>query len=139
MHHRPIYLLCPSHPFSRRHPRDRRHRSRRGHYHDEDDDDEEDEDDESDSDGSLASEIYDGDSVASQVGNMYGGRMPGFGHRNGHHRGIEHFGRHPPHGPGIFMPPGGLPFNGHRGNRVAGMFERDPYRIGRDYDSETSW
>jgi len=86
------------------------------------------------------SEIYDGDSVASQVGNMYGGRMPGFGRRNGHHRGMEHIGRHQPHGPRILMHPGGSPFNGHRGNRVAGMFERDPYRIGRDYDdSEISY
>ncbi len=140
MHHGPVVHVCCPHPSHRRHHRDRRHHSRRGHRRDEDDDDEDDEDDESDSDASIMSEIYDGDSVASQVGNMYGGRMPGFGRRNGHHRGMEHIGRHQPHGPRILMHPGGSPFNGHRGNRVAGMFERDPYRIGRDYeDSEISY
>ena len=138
MHHGTTILVYPIHTSPRRHRRDRDHHSRHGHHRDEYDDDEDDEDDESDSVGSLISEIYDGDSVASQVGNMYGGRMSGHGRRNGHRRGIEHFGRHQPHG--MLMHSGGLPFHGHRGDRVAGMFARDPYRIGHDYeDSEVSY
>lgn len=132
-----VFYPIPS--SSRRRHGHRNPRSQRRHYEEEEDEDEDDEDYESDS-SSLMSEIYDGDSVASQVGNMYGGRMPGYRRRNGHRRGVGHSGHHQPHGPRFGMHQGGSPFHGHMGDRVAGMFDRSPYRIGYDYEgSEDSW
>lgn len=139
MYHAPMiqirHVQVPAYSSGRRRHGHRTPRSRRDHYHEEYEDDEDDEEDDSDSDRSIMSEIYDGASAASRLGNMYGGRMPGFGPWNGHHHGMGHIGHHQPHGHRHPMYPGGMPFHGHRGDRVAGMFERDPYRIGHGYES----
>ena len=126
-------IFCPR-MHSRRHHR-HPHR-RRVHYEDEDEDDGDSEDDDSESDLESWDEIYDGDSAATQWENMsIESRRPHRGPRHGRHHGLSH---HCPHGLRHSHRhrryPEELLYHGHRGDRVAGLYPRDPYRTGHGYE-----